>query len=110
MLDSLVHFTSACKKYKLVLIFNICYFPISTLNLSVLSEVTTAHTLHYFEDMIAFILFQAAYYAVQTLRLMFDVFSGYKWGMWFGTLDEKKWLTRMIFLETVAGVPGKLIS
>lgn len=50
---------------------------------------------------------QAAYYAVQTLRLMFDIFSGYKWGSWFGSLDEKKWLTRIIFLETVAGVPGK---
>jgi hypothetical protein len=40
------------------------------------------------------------------LRFFFDVFSGYSWGKWFGTLDEKKWLTRIIFLETVAGVPG----
>ena len=37
---------------------------------------------------------------------MFDVFSGYSWGKMFGTLDEKKWLTRIIYLETVAGVPG----
>ena len=49
---------------------------------------------------------QASYYAVKTLRFLFDVFSGYSWGKWFGTLDEKKWLTRIIFLETVAGVPG----
>jgi len=31
------------------------------------------------------------------------------WVKWAGTLDEKKWLTRIIFLETVAGVPGMVI-
>ena len=51
-------------------------------------------------------LLKAAYYSVMTLRTMFDVFSGYTWGKWFNTLDEKKWLTRIIYLETVAGVPG----
>ena len=49
---------------------------------------------------------QAAYYAVKTLRTTFDLFSGYKWGKMIGTLDEKHWLTRIIYLETVAGVPG----
>ena len=53
-----------------------------------------------------FVLLQAAYYSVQTLRIVFDLFSGYKWGKMIGTLDEKNWLTRIIFLETVAGVPG----
>lgn len=43
---------------------------------------------------------------MQTLRLTFDVLSGYAGGKKFGTLDEKKWLSRIIFLETVAGVPG----
>lgn len=43
---------------------------------------------------------------MQTLRLTFDVLSGYTWGKRFGSLDEKKWLSRVIFLETVAGVPG----
>lgn len=51
---------------------------------------------------------RASYYAVKTLRFVFDLFSGYTWGKWFNTLDEKKWLTRMIFLETVAGVPGMI--
>jgi len=42
--------------------------------------------------------------------MWFDIFSGYLWGKWVGTLDEKKWLTRIIFLETVAGVPGMVIT
>ena len=49
---------------------------------------------------------KAAYYSVKMLRTVFDVFSGYSWGKMFDTLDEKKWLKRIIFLETVAGVPG----
>lgn len=49
---------------------------------------------------------RAAYWAVQSVRAGFDLFSGYKWGMKMGTLDEAKWLRRIIFLETVAGVPG----
>ena len=53
------------------------------------------------------ILLQAAYYSVQMLRTVFDVFSGYLWGKMFGTLDERKWLSRIIYLETVAGVPGE---
>lgn len=47
---------------------------------------------------------------VRTLRVFFDVFSGYSWGKMMGTLDEKKWLTRIIFLETVAGVPGNRVA
>ena len=49
---------------------------------------------------------QAAYYSVRLLRSMFDLLSGYTWGKMFDSLDEKKWLTRIIYLETVAGVPG----
>ncbi len=44
---------------------------------------------------------------MKLLRLGFDLFSGYGWGKWMNTLDEKQWLTRVIFLETVAGVPGE---
>ncbi|XP_028408745.1 alternative oxidase, mitochondrial-like [Dendronephthya gigantea] len=43
-----------------------------------------------------------AYYAVQTLRVGFDIVSMYK----IGQMTEDKWLTRIILLETVAGVPG----
>lgn len=43
-----------------------------------------------------------AYSCVQTMRFGFDLFSGY----FFGNMDESKWLTRIVFLETVAGVPG----
>ncbi|XP_071941861.1 uncharacterized protein [Antedon mediterranea] len=43
-----------------------------------------------------------AYYTVQLFRLGFDNFSGFN----FGKRTESKWLRRVIFLETVAGVPG----
>ncbi|XP_033105835.1 alternative oxidase, mitochondrial-like isoform X2 [Anneissia japonica] len=43
-----------------------------------------------------------AYYAVQMTRFGFDTFSGFS----FGKRTEAKWLRRIIFLETVAGVPG----
>eukprot|EP01129_Flabellula_baltica_P010245 TRINITY_DN430_c0_g1_i1.p1 TRINITY_DN430_c0_g1~~TRINITY_DN430_c0_g1_i1.p1 ORF type:complete len:293 (-),score=35.73 TRINITY_DN430_c0_g1_i1:51-890(-) len=45
-----------------------------------------------------------AYFSVMTLRTAFDVFSGYH----FGAMTESKWLIRIIFLETVAGVPGMM--
>nr|QOZ05778.1 cmRNA-ATP5F1B-mutAOX [synthetic construct]QOZ05780.1 cmRNA-HBA1-mutAOX [synthetic construct]QOZ05782.1 cmRNA-minimal-mutAOX [synthetic construct] len=47
-----------------------------------------------------------AYYSVQLLRTGFDVFSGYTLGTYTGRLDEKQWVKRIIFLETIAGVPG----
>lgn len=43
----------------------------------------------------------AAYLTVQTLRKGFDVLSGYN-----RKRDESVWITRITFLETVAGVPG----
>jgi hypothetical protein len=43
-----------------------------------------------------------AYGFVQMLRFCFDVASGYK----FGKLTERKILVRMLYLETVAAVPG----
>eukprot|EP01004_Peranema_trichophorum_P004816 NODE_3711_length_1301_cov_41.432937_g3246_i0.p1 GENE.NODE_3711_length_1301_cov_41.432937_g3246_i0~~NODE_3711_length_1301_cov_41.432937_g3246_i0.p1 ORF type:complete len:318 (+),score=60.33 NODE_3711_length_1301_cov_41.432937_g3246_i0:66-956(+) len=45
---------------------------------------------------------QIAYACVKVLRWGFDTFSGYR----FGKLNELKLLRRIIFLETVAGVPG----
>ncbi|GMH33133.1 hypothetical protein BSKO_00967 [Bryopsis sp. KO-2023] len=42
-----------------------------------------------------------AYNAVQMARWSFDKITGYG-----PEMNEKKWLRRMIFLETVAGVPG----
>eukprot|EP00092_Neocalanus_flemingeri_P028770 GFUD01031234.1.p1 GENE.GFUD01031234.1~~GFUD01031234.1.p1 ORF type:complete len:327 (+),score=76.37 GFUD01031234.1:365-1345(+) len=47
-----------------------------------------------------------AYLTVSAMRLGFDIFSGYKVQLRLGTLDERAVLTRCIFLETVAGVPG----
>ncbi|XP_038058384.1 alternative oxidase, mitochondrial-like [Patiria miniata] len=47
-----------------------------------------------------------AYSCVQTLRFSFDLFSGYKRG----DRTEQKWLIRIIFLETVAGVPGMVAA
>jgi len=43
-----------------------------------------------------------AYLAVRICRWGFDTLSGYKRG----TMTAEKWLNRIIFLETVAGVPG----
>jgi len=45
-----------------------------------------------------------AYWTIQLTRWNFDVISGYK----FGKHNEHTWLNRMIFLETVAGVPGSI--
>jgi len=47
-----------------------------------------------------------AYACVATMRVVFDIFSGYTMQLKLGTLDERSVLTRCIFLETVAGVPG----
>ncbi|RUS68953.1 hypothetical protein EGW08_023285 [Elysia chlorotica] len=47
-----------------------------------------------------------AYRTVRLFRGGFDVFSGFK----FGTRNEKKWLNRICFLETVAGVPGMVAA
>jgi len=44
-----------------------------------------------------------AYVSVWLLRTGFDLFSGYIFGM-----NEKRWLRRLIFLETIAGVPGMM--
>ncbi|XP_052807052.1 uncharacterized protein LOC128236206 [Mya arenaria] len=49
---------------------------------------------------------KAAYYSVQTFRTAFDVVSGFKWGK----TNENKWIKRIIFLETVAGVPGMVAA
>jgi len=45
-----------------------------------------------------------AYYSVKTIRSLFDYFTGYN----HQSMTEKKWLFRIIFLETVAGVPGMM--
>lgn len=47
-----------------------------------------------------------AFSTVKLLRGGFDVFSGFI----FGERNEKKWLKRIIFLETVAGVPGMVAA
>ncbi|XP_064594810.1 uncharacterized protein LOC135461579 isoform X2 [Liolophura sinensis] len=49
---------------------------------------------------------KAAYSAVKMLRFGFDVFSGFK----LGKRNERKWLMRICFLETVAGVPGMVAA
>jgi hypothetical protein len=45
---------------------------------------------------------KVAYNGVKFIRWWFDLVSGYKWGR----LTEAKCLTRIVFLETIAGVPG----
>lgn len=45
------------------------------------------------------------YYGVRVLRSTFDLITGYGRNM-----TEKKWLTRFLFLETVAGVPGMVAA
>ena len=45
---------------------------------------------------------RVAYWAVQTLRFVFDIVAGFK----FGKVTEVKFINRCVFLETVAGVPG----
>lgn len=60
-----------------------------------------------------------AYAAVRTLRFFFDTFTGYIHGSPPSKLDnegeiqhpqktmtEQQWLRRIIFLESIAGVPG----
>jgi len=42
--------------------------------------------------------------AIKTVRISFDVLSGYRGPG--GGMTEKDWLNRCLFLETVAGVPG----
>lgn len=41
---------------------------------------------------------------MRTMKNNFDIMSGFK----FGKRNPNKWLTRIIFLETVAGVPGSI--
>ena len=41
---------------------------------------------------------------IKTIRFNFDWMSGYS----FGRITEQKALTRIVFLETVAGVPGSI--
>ena len=48
----------------------------------------------------------AAYGTVNLMRFGFDLLSGYKRQQLLDTMDERAVLTRCIFLETVAGVPG----
>jgi len=47
-----------------------------------------------------------AYYSVRLMRFNFDWMSGYS----IGTMTENKWLSRIMYLETVAGVPGSLAA
>ncbi|XP_067687267.1 uncharacterized protein [Haliotis asinina] len=47
-----------------------------------------------------------AFMTVKVFRKGFDIFSGFI----FGERNEKKWLTRICFLETVAGVPGMVAA
>ena len=45
---------------------------------------------------------KTAFWAVTAMRSSFDLMTGYGPGR----MDECKWLRRIVFLETVAGVPG----
>lgn len=45
-----------------------------------------------------------SYYSIQTVRTTFDLITGYHPDR----MNREKWLTRIVFLETVAGVPGMM--
>jgi len=45
-------------------------------------------------------------YTVKTLRFCFDIVSGYVVKSKVGAMKERDWIRRIMFLETVAGVPG----
>jgi len=45
-----------------------------------------------------------AYWTIQTIRFNFDIISGYA----IFPKTENTWLNRIVFLETVAGVPGSI--
>jgi len=45
-----------------------------------------------------------AYYAIKLIRFNFDWMTGFI----FGTRTQSKWLTRIIFLESIAAVPGSI--
>lgn len=45
-----------------------------------------------------------SYYSIQTVRASFDLITGYHPDR----MNREKWLTRIVFLETVAGVPGMM--
>jgi threonyl-tRNA synthetase len=47
---------------------------------------------------------RVTHFAIQTTRKAFDLVSGYNPE----TLDERGWMNRVIFLETIAGVPGMI--
>ncbi|KAL5010897.1 hypothetical protein ScPMuIL_013202 [Solemya velum] len=47
---------------------------------------------------------RAAYRCVLTMRRIFDILTRFNTGV----RDEKKWIQRICFLETVAGVPGMI--
>lgn len=47
-----------------------------------------------------------AYYSVKTMRKTFDILSGFNRG----ERNEHKWVLRICFLETVAGVPGMVAA
>jgi threonyl-tRNA synthetase len=53
-----------------------------------------------------FLIPRYAYYVMKFFRTTFDTFTGYGEGK----MTVKKWLFRMIFLETVAGVPGMVAA
>ncbi|KAJ8307002.1 hypothetical protein KUTeg_015086 [Tegillarca granosa] len=47
-----------------------------------------------------------AYFSVKVMRKSFDILTRFNWG----ERDEKKWVLRICFLETVAGVPGMVAA
>jgi len=49
---------------------------------------------------------QAAWFCAKLIRFNFDHLTGFA----FGKRDEHKWLTRIIFLESIAGVPGSVAA
>jgi hypothetical protein len=64
-----------------------------------LKDVEKVHPTH--KEPLGFVD-KAAWSAVKLIRVIFDIVSGYK----FGPINDAKVIRRVIFLETIAGVPG----
>lgn len=49
---------------------------------------------------------KCAYYTIRTVRVLFDIVSGYA----FGKVTGRKIIRRIVFLESIAGVPGMVAA
>jgi hypothetical protein len=92
--EQTTHFRQAVKEKEEVIYENPMHHPAWTD--AELHGVTAKHTVP------TTAIQTVAFWSIRAVRLGFDVFSGYA----FGKVSEAKLLRRILFLETVAGIPG----